>query len=289
MKNRLPVLAFLLVTFSLLLPGCASAQPTANEIITRIQNEVGLDWEDGTVDTFKSGDPQARVTGIAVTVMATLDVLQRAAAAGNNLIITHEPTFFGHFDETDLFERAADPIYLAKKKFIDDNGLIIWRFHDYWHQRNPDGIMEGMVEALGWEDYTAHPDAPVFTAPETTVAALARQIRDRLDIKTMRVLGDPDMRVTQLALSPGAPGYQRHRGLLSRDDVEVLVMGEANEWETILYADDAVAAGMNKALIIMGHIPSEQAGMENCAAWLRTFVSEVPVTFVPAAEPFWAP
>ena len=39
----------------------------------------------------------------------------------------------------------------------------------------------------------------------------------------------------------------------------------------------------------MGHIPSEQAGMIYCAKWLQTFVTEVPIEFVPAAEPFWSP
>jgi len=51
------------------------------------------------------------VTGIAVTMMATLDVLQRAAANGQNLIITHEPTFYDHLDRpqggTDLHGSPA--------------------------------------------------------------------------------------------------------------------------------------------------------------------------------------
>jgi len=149
--------------------------------------------------------------------------------------------------------------------------------------------MVGMVEKLGWEDYPRNPEAPVFTAPEMTVAQLAADIKDKFDIETMRVVGDPNLSVTKLALAPGAPGFNRHRNLFSREDVEVMVMGEANEWETVLYADDAVAAGMRKAIIIMGHIPSEQAGMDECARWMKTFVSEVPVEFVPAAEPFWSP
>jgi hypothetical protein len=53
------------------------------------------------------------------------------------------------------------------------------------------------------------------------------------------------------------------------------------------YAADAVSEKKNKALIVLGHIPSEQAGMEECTRWLKTFVSEVPVNFVPAAQPFW--
>ena len=63
----------------------------------------------------------------------------------------------------------------------------------------------------------------------------------------------------------GAGGSQGHRRVLQRDDVEVLVIGEVPEWETILYVSDAAAQGKKKALILMGHIPSEQAGMQNCA------------------------
>jgi hypothetical protein len=79
-----------------------------------------------------------------------------------------------------------------------------------------------------------------------------------------------------------------HRRLL-QSDAQVLVIGEAREWETVEYVADAVSARQDKALIIIGHIPSEQAGMDECVRWLRGFVPEVPVAFVPAADPFWAP
>jgi hypothetical protein len=29
--------------------------------------------------------------------------------------------------------------------------------------------------------------------------------------------------------------------------------------------------------------------MEDCAAWLRTFITEVPIQFVRAGEPYWSP
>ena len=47
-------------------------------MIERIKKEVGVPWRAETVDTFKAGDPNTPVTGVAVTMMATLDVLQRA-------------------------------------------------------------------------------------------------------------------------------------------------------------------------------------------------------------------
>jgi len=53
------------------------------------------------------------------------------------------------------------------------------------------------------------------------------------------------------------------------------------------YAADAVTQGRKKALIVIGHIASEQAGMEECTRWLKGFVSGVPIEFVAAKQPFW--
>jgi len=114
---------------------------TAREVVARIQQQVGVPWQSDAVDTFKAGNPDTPVTGIAVTMMATLDVLQRAAAAGDNLIITHEPTFFDHLDTSDqLPEKDSDPVLVEKRQFIEKHGLVVWRFHDHWHARTPDGI-----------------------------------------------------------------------------------------------------------------------------------------------------
>ncbi len=242
-----------------------------------------------TVDTFKAGDPETPVTGIATTMMATFDVLKRAAAQHANLIITHEPTFYSHEDKTKSFEAANDPVWREKEAFIKEHHLVVWRFHDHWHMRRPDGILSGMADALGWQGYQ-RPDLPnLFVLPQTTLRALAKNIQDRIGIKVLRVVGNPDLEVTKLALLPGAAGPEQHLPFLRRDDVEVLVIGEVPEWETIEYVSDAAAEGRQKALILMGHIPSEQAGMANCAEWLKTFMNGVPVVFVPAVEPFWVP
>ena len=110
------------------LAGGASAQAqsgalTARQAIERIQKNVGVPWSKQTVDTFKAGDPDTPVTGIATSFMATLDVLQRAAAAGKNLIVTHEPTFWSHLDETK--ELVNDPIYKFKQAFIAQHKLVV--------------------------------------------------------------------------------------------------------------------------------------------------------------------
>ena len=94
------------------------------------------------------------------------------------------------------------------------------------------------------------------------------------------------MTCTHVALMPGAPGSTGQISMLERKDVEVLLIGESPEWETASYVRDAVAEGKNKALIVLGHVPSEEAGMKECARWLKTFVTEVPVEFIPSGESY---
>jgi putative NIF3 family GTP cyclohydrolase 1 type 2 len=261
-------------------------KPTAKEVVAAIQEHVGVPWKTETVDTFKAGNPETRVTGIAVTMMATLDVLQRAAANGQNLIITHEPTFYNHLDRPEGMEES-DAVWKEKRAFIEKNGLVIWRFHDHWHMRKPDGILAGMVQALGWEKYQSAENPHLFTVPSTTLEKLAADVADRLKTPVLRAVGNPEMRVTKLALSPGSAGFLRETHALEMENVEVLLVGETREWETVEYAADAASEGRKKALIVIGHVPSEQAGMEECARWLKTFVKNVPIEFVATKQPFW--
>jgi len=260
---------------------------TARQVIERIQKQLGMEFSADTVDTFKAGDPDTPVRGIATTVMATFDVLKRAAAADCNLVITHEPTFYNHLDS--LTEFANDVVAQAKLAFIKQHSMAVWRFHDYWHRRRPDGIQTGMAQILGWTKYASSENPRLYTLPPATLEAAAREIQTRLKIRTLRVVGDPGMQVSRFALSPGFSNLQGAVRALGRADVDVLVVGEPREWEGVEYAQDAITAGKKKALIILGHAISEENGMNECATWLRSFLPGTKVQFVPAGEPFWTP
>ena len=258
---------------------------TAREVVAEIQKQVGVEWQPTTVDTFKAGNPDTFVTGIAVTMMATMDVLERAAAKGLNLVITHEPTFYAHLDTPEGLPKS-DPVWQEKRAFIEKHGLVVWRFHDHWHKRKPDGIEAGMVRALKWTKYQQPHNEHLFVMPETSVKQLAEEVATKLDSPVVRYVGAPEMKVTKIALSPGSAGFQAETHALESDEAEVLLVGETVEWETVEYVDDAVAQGRRKALVIIGHIPSEQAGMEECTRWLKKFIPQVPIEFVATKQPF---
>jgi len=288
MKIRPVRTAVALATLFITVAGAESQEHriTARELVAEIQRHVGVEWKKDTVDTFKAGNPDAPVTGVAVTMMATMDVLQRASAKGLNFVITHEPTFYAHLDTPEGVPED-DPVWAEKRVFVEKHGMMVWRFHDHWHMRKPDGIEAGNVHALGWEKFQRADNQYLFVIPETTLKELAKQVSEKLGSSVLRVVGDPGMKITKVGFSPGAAGSQREIHALELDDVEVLMVGETREWETVEYAADAVSEGRKKALIVIGHIPSEQPGMEECARWLKGFVKDVPVEFVPAKQPFW--
>ena len=282
--------SWMLVTLVLgTVAGCGAQERriTAREVVAEIQKQVGVEWQKDTVDTFKAGNPDTPVTGVAVTMMATMDVLQRASAKGLNFVITHEPTFYAHLDTPEGMPES-DPVWAEKRGFIEKHGMVVWRFHDHWHMRKPDGIEAGMVHLLEWEKFQNPENQYLFVMPETTVKKLAEEVARKLNSPVVRVVGEPEMKVTQVGFSPGAAGFERETHALEQDDVQVLLVGETREWETVEYAADAVSQGRKKALIVMGHVPSEQAGMKECAHWLKGFVKTVPIEFVPARQPFWA-
>ena len=260
----------------------------AREIIELIKANVGNPWREGFRDTFKVGDPDVEVRGVATTVMSTFDQIKRAHAAGCNLVISHEPTFWSDSDSTK--DIGADPVFLAKQKFCVDNGMVVWRFHDNWHARNkPD--MEAYATALQLGLASANPaeytnQSQIFTIPETTLGELAARVKTLMKVKTLRVAGDPKMKVRRVicGVGSGTPALT--------PDVDVAIGGEGIETDggvdSTEYARDSAALGQPKGFIILGHLVSEEPGMDSCAVWLRTFLKDVPVKFVPAGEPFWS-
>jgi putative NIF3 family GTP cyclohydrolase 1 type 2 len=220
-------------------------------------------------------------------MMATLDVVQHAAARGMNMVITHEPTFYSHQDRTD--QLLEDPTYRFKLDLLNRHDMVVCHFHDHWHARRPDGIAAGMIHELGWEKNADPNDARIFTFPGTPLAQFAKDIEAKLKARTMRVLGDPRLPVKRVIASWGNVSLMPGIPFFARPDVDVLVVGETHEWELVEYAQDTIASGKKKALVVIGHVASEQAGMKYCAEWLKGFIKEVPIEFIAAAEPFWRP
>ena len=259
---------------------------TAEQIINTILKNTGSNTIPNTVDVIKEGDPQTKVTGIVTCMFATMEVLKQAVSKNCNLIIAHEPLYYNHLDDTKALQN--DPVFLEKKHYINDHKLVIWRFHDYIHSMRPDGIETGMITKLGWKDYVVKGTTNQFVLPEMTLNDLLKNLKKTFPKNAFYVIGNPEMRLSHVRFAAGAPGSSRHIALLEDNNVDLVLAGEAQQWETYEYMRDAVDQGRKKAIIFLGHINSEEAGMDYCSVWLKTFIKSVPVYFIESGPSFWS-
>jgi putative NIF3 family GTP cyclohydrolase 1 type 2 len=280
----------------------SGASVSAAEIVERIRKNAGVEWKAGTVDTIKAGAPATMVSGIVTTAMASLSVLRQAAAAGANMIVTCEPTFYGRSDARQPTPgrggrgvatgapsaEAADPVYSAKNGFIEKHGLVVFRLIDHWRNRRPDPFAQGMAAILGWAAHQESADGSRYAFPAVTLESLAADIGKKLGSRGgIRVVGDPGTTVQTAALLPGSTPIAAALDVLPA--VDLIVAGEVREWESVEYARDAAFSGRRKGLVLVGRIVSEEGGMNACAKWLAPLVPGVPVRHLPAGDPYWRP
>ena len=263
---------------------------TAGEVVDRIKKNIGIPWNDSTYrDLFRIGGPGSAVAGICTTFGTNLNLMQRSVKAGLNMIITHEPTFWTDADvvppggpsggtQCDL-TCQADPLYKTKLDYAISNKIVVWRIHDHIHRMKPDGISLGLNRRLNWIQYQVDGNQSRWDIPPTTLGELAKYVAKILDTRSVRVIGDPNLRVVRVAFG---------RSLSSMAQaVDCIIASEGREYDTFEYVRDAVLSGAQKGAIYISHEAHEDPGMEEFAQWLKPFVTEVPVQYISTTDEFW--
>ena len=250
---------------------------------TKLINELkaGAFGPEVTCDTVKSGDPNKEIKKVAFTMFATVDTVKKAIEWGADMIVVHEPTYYDHFEEIDNL-----PVVVAKRKLIEESSITIYRYHDYMHHRDVDQIPEGEIYYLGLKgkvEKTPYSASYLFTV-DTPITALeiASKMENELGIKRVRIAGTRDKKSTKIALCFGTPAGVFE--LLCDENVEMVLTGEACEWKLAEYARDADALGMNKTLIVMGHIGSERDGMRLLAKRLSESHTDFETRYIECGE-----
>ena len=259
---------------------------TIQEVINRIlAYHPQLPQGQETCDGFKSGKPQEECTGIVTSVQASVDVIRKTAEAGANLLIVHEPTFYTHMDATDWLE--GDPVYEAKKALLEQTGIAVWRDHDHIHTHKPDGIMTGFAAEMGWTEYVEQDKGFHFSflLPDTTARQIALEMKQKLGLNAVRFIGNGDIPVSRVAMVGHIIGRQEEvTKRIREENIDVAIALESLDWTTNSYIRDAGQFGMPRALILAGHINTEELGMKWAVNWLHQLVPELPVQFIASAD-----
>lgn len=283
-----------------------SERPTAEEVVKRILNKMasdGITWPASftwkPVDGFKYGNPFTVVTGIAFTFQATFEVLKKAVQAKRNFVISHERMFWDHIDDVGTlkhdrpFEVAGsletDPVFVAKRQYCEDNGLVVWRFHDHQHMLQPDPILTGLLAKLGWQNYTVPVQGQMIgtacVIPETPLKEVARHVARSLESRNVRVIGDPNLPIKRV----GFGAHKLIEILKPLQTCDVVLISEPQDCDAFPYLRDGLSLGLPhpKGLIATSHERFEEPAEQTAPAWLKSLVPEVPIDFISAGDPYW--
>jgi len=252
----------------------SGSMPTAAQVVETIKQHLNMTWNYKTYrDTFKAGDPNTPVKAIATTFMSTLDVLQRAHAQGLNFVITHEPTFWSDADLIVPIEK--DALRREKLRFVESNGMVIWRIHDHCHRIKPDPMSAGTDRLLGWPTDPAEARFYRFPTP-VKLKDLAEQVAKKLYTRSVRMIGDPEMMVSTV----GRGGHALSGHISSLEKADVALSSEVREWESVQYVRELIDSGEKKGLIVIAHEAGEEEGMVIFTDFMKTAVPNIKTVFV---------
>jgi putative NIF3 family GTP cyclohydrolase 1 type 2 len=230
-----------------------------------------------TVDTFKAGDPQDEVRGIAVGWMSYTWALQRALQLGCNVFVTHEPTYFDHLDRAPAVFRLAGA--REKRRLIEERGLIVLRCHDLWDQMKRIGIADAWAEALGFAQAVAGDEyVRVYEIEPATARQVAQRVAAgarRFGQEAVQLIGPADKTVRRVSLGTGAitPFFE----CLEAYGVELAVCTD----DGIEYwRDGGLAIDLAVPLVVVNHPVSEEAGVRRLAEALRARFPQIPVQHI---------
>ena len=104
------------------------------------------------------------------------------------------------------------------------------------HTHQPDSIFTGVIKYLGWESYFnteisgMMPFFYVFDIPECTVSELGEELKEKIGMNGVRIVGNPEDKMKRVAivahLYPNRPFWHSMRILLLLSFREKLLNGQ---------------------------------------------------------------
>jgi len=230
-----------------------------------------------SVDKIIIGDPETVVKKIGTCWMPYWDTCKEAVSQGVNLLIVHEPTFYTHWDlelEKDHLKKIwcysdYEKQREAKKKWINDNGLVIIRCHDVLDKVKGYGIPFSLGNALGFKDsdiVRSKTFYNVYQTPKRPAIKVAKDIATKLKAygqPGLAFYGHDDYPVSSVGIGTGCLCDPMEYGHL-KPDMFIAINDTVNTWVQTTYAQDT-----GQPLLVIDHGTAEDPGMQALNSQLK--------------------
>jgi dinuclear metal center YbgI/SA1388 family protein len=230
------------------------------------------------------GDPRQPVRRIWVALDPTLHVVKAACQKKVDLLITHHPLIFRPLKTIDFDTPGGSIIQMAA-----NHKLAIFSAHTNLDIVR-DGVNDVLAQRLGLQNPTVLKPVQVGERAKEEIAALSggeaefgigrigslakagslnslvSMVKKRLKLDFVKVAGDLEMKVTRVAICSGSGSGLMEAFLSSK--AQAYISGD------IHYHDALEANSLNRAIIDIGHFPSEHLMVDALARQLENVISK---------------
>jgi putative NIF3 family GTP cyclohydrolase 1 type 2 len=224
-----------------------------------------------TVDRFIIGDPSTVIKKTGTCWMSDWKTCRKAVESGVNVLVTHEPTFYTHWDldekEDDYYGSSAytKQLYLEqvekKKRWINENGLVIIRNHDTLDSLKDNGIPFALGNFLGFSNkdiINSRMYYNVYKTDKQSAAGYAKNVAGKLaelGQPGVAFYGDPERVISSVGIGTGCISDPMEFADL-RPDLFIAIDDVVRTWTQTAYANDT-----GEPLIVINHGTAEEMGM----------------------------
>ncbi|HJP32660.1 MAG TPA: Nif3-like dinuclear metal center hexameric protein [Candidatus Latescibacteria bacterium] len=219
-----------------------------------------------TVDTLKAGDGERPIHKVGVCWYPGLTNIRTAIEMGCQLLVTHEPTWWDHFDRPGGWREGGPG--LEKTQLLAESGMAVARLHDTWDNWPEIGIRDSLAGGLGFTRFVGEDETRWHATYEVDPMPLrdfARRVAGKvapLGEDAVQVIGDPHMVVCRPSIGVGCGGPAEDMIELG-SDVLIVCFDGASYWsERERFAEQGVG------VITLEHGTTEMWGIESLARYI---------------------
>ena len=234
------------------------------------------------------GDEGKDINKVFIAVDATDEVIDEAAAAGADMLITHHPLLFNglkHVTEDDFIGRRV--IKLIK------NDMCCFAMHTNFDVMGMGDEAGDMLDIINREVLQVTYEDDIsreglgrvgMLKDRMTLNELCQFVKERFSLEGVKVFGDLDGLMCKAAIMPGS-GHSKVNGISTVDaciasGADVLITGDIDHHDGI----DAVAKGLD--IIDAGHFGIEKIFIKYMKNYLERNAGELIIDFDTKEEPF---
>ena len=251
------------------------------EIIRRLEDAIpqedACSWDNVGL---LLGDEAWDVNKVYVALDATDEVVEHAISSGADLIVTHHPMIFSGM------KRIVASDFIGNKILrLAEHHIAVYAMHTNFDIHGMGDLVDRCLglEATEVLDVCLEDGKGIGSVgdlpEEMTLRDYAMLVRDKLQIQSVKVFGEPAMLLKRVAILPGSG--KSEMDLAISKGADVLVTGDVDHHSGI----DANQKGL--MVIDAGHYGVEHLFISYMANEMRGYFPSIEVIEEPKKEPFY--